>query len=82
MMTLYGTRRVDGTRSGNYVCYRHKASLKMCEIKAHEKCPLPSVPAELVEWQVFYVELMSLGTHASCIQRNALPIPPPVNRPP
>jgi len=30
----------------------------MREIKGHEKCPLPLIPAELLEWQVFYVELM------------------------
>lgn len=58
MLSQYGTRRVDGTHSRNYVCYWHKASSKMREIKGHEKCPLPSIPAELLEWQVFYVELM------------------------
>jgi hypothetical protein len=30
----------------------------MREIKGHQKCPLPLIPAELLEWQVFYVELM------------------------
>ena len=57
MLSQYGTRRVDGTRSRNYVCYWHKASSKMREVKGHEKCPLPLIPAELLEWQVFYVEL-------------------------
>ena len=58
MLAQYGTRRVDGTRSRNYVCYWHKAGPKTLEIKGHEKCSLPSIPAELLEWQVFYVELM------------------------
>jgi hypothetical protein len=49
---------VDGTRSRHYACYWHKASTKIREIKGHEKCPLPLIPAELLEWQVFYVELM------------------------
>jgi hypothetical protein len=30
----------------------------MREIKGHQKCPLPLIPAELLEWQIFYVELM------------------------
>jgi len=54
----YGTRRADGSRSRHYACYWHKASPKLREIKGHEKCPLPLIPAELLEWQVFYVELM------------------------
>ncbi|MGA2229235.1 MAG: recombinase family protein [Syntrophobacteraceae bacterium] len=58
MRSDYGTRRVDGTRSRHYACYWHKASPKVSEIKGHEKCPLPLIPAELLEWQVFYVELM------------------------
>jgi DNA invertase Pin-like site-specific DNA recombinase len=57
MLAQYGTRRFDGTRSRNYVCYWHKASLKMREVKGHDKCPLPLIPAELLEWQIFYVEL-------------------------
>jgi hypothetical protein len=57
MLSQYGTRRADGTHSRNYVCYWHKASSKMREVKGHEKCPLPLIPAELLEWQVFYVEL-------------------------
>jgi hypothetical protein len=58
MRSDYGTKRADGTRSRHYACYRHKASPKLREIKGHEKCPLPLIPAELLEWQVFYVELM------------------------
>lgn len=58
MRSDYGTRRVDGSRSRHYACYWHKASAKLREIKEHEKCPLPLIPAELLEWQVFYVELM------------------------
>ena len=54
----YGTRRADGTRSRHYACYRHKASPKLLSIKGHEKYPLPVIPAELLEWQVFYVDLM------------------------
>jgi hypothetical protein len=54
----YGTRRVDGTRSRHYDCYWHEATPKLREIKGHEKCPLPVIPAKLLEWQVFYVELM------------------------
>ncbi len=57
MVSQYGTRRVDGTHSRNYVCYWHKASSKMRELKGRDKCSLPSIPAELLEWQVFYVEL-------------------------
>ncbi|MGA2227788.1 MAG: recombinase family protein [Syntrophobacteraceae bacterium] len=60
MRSDYGTRRVDGTRSRHYACYWHKASSKLREIKGHEKCPLPLIPAELLEWQVFYVELLKL----------------------
>ena len=58
MLAQYGTRRANGTRSRNYVCYWHKAGPKTLEIKGHEKCSLPSIPAELLEWQVFYVELV------------------------
>lgn len=58
MRSDYGTRRVDGTRSRHYACYWHKAGPKTREIKGHQKCPLPLIPAELLEWQVFYVELM------------------------
>ncbi|MGA2227587.1 MAG: recombinase family protein, partial [Syntrophobacteraceae bacterium] len=58
MRSDYGNRRVDGTRSRHYACYWHKASTKIREIKGHEKCPLPLIPAELLEWQVFYVELV------------------------
>ena len=58
MRSDYGNRRVDGTRSRHYACYWHKAGPKTREIKGHEKCPLPLIPAELLEWQVFYVELM------------------------
>ncbi len=58
MRSDYGTRRVDGSRSRHYACYWHKASPKLREIKGHEKCSLPLIPAELLEWQVFYVELM------------------------
>ncbi len=58
MRSDYGTKRVDGSRSRHYACYWHKASHKLREIKGHEKCPLPLIPAELLEWQVFYVELM------------------------
>ncbi len=58
MRSDYGTRRTDGTRSRHYACYWHKASSKLREIKDHEKCPLPLIPAELLEWQIFYVELM------------------------
>ncbi|MGC8494614.1 MAG: recombinase family protein [Syntrophobacteraceae bacterium] len=54
----YGNRRVDGTRSRHYACYWHKVTPKLREIKGHEKCSLPLIPAELLEWQVFYVELM------------------------
>jgi hypothetical protein len=57
MLSQYGSRRIDGTRSRNYICYWHKASLKMREVKGHDKCSLPAIPAELLEWQVFYVEL-------------------------
>ncbi len=53
MMSLYGTRRIDGTRSRNYAWYWHKASGKLREIKGREKCPLPLIPAELLEWHVF-----------------------------
>ncbi len=49
---------MDGTRSRHYACYWHKTTPKLREIKGHEKCPLPLIPAELLEWQVFYVELM------------------------
>jgi len=58
MRSDYGTRRVDGSRSRHYACYWHKAGPKTREIKSHQKCPLPLIPAELLEWQVFYVELM------------------------
>ena len=58
MRSDYGTRRVDGSRSRNYACYWHKASPKLLSIKGHQKCPLPLIPAELLEWQIFYVELM------------------------
>lgn len=58
MRSDYGNRRVDGTRSRHYACYWHKAGPKTREIKGHQKCPLPLIPAELLEWQVFYVELM------------------------
>jgi site-specific DNA recombinase len=58
MRSDYGTRRVDGTRSRNYACYWHKASPKLLSIKGHEKCALPIIAAELLEWQLFYVELM------------------------
>jgi site-specific DNA recombinase len=58
MRSDYGTRRADGSRSRHYACYWHKAGPKLREIKGHEKCPLPLIPAELLEWQVFYVELM------------------------
>jgi len=58
MRSDYGTRRVNGTRSRHYACYWHKAGPKTREIKGHRKCPLPLIPAELLEWQVFYVELM------------------------
>ena len=58
MLAQYGTRRANGTRSRNYVCYWHKAGLKMREVKGREKCHMPLIPAELLEWQVFYVELM------------------------
>ena len=58
MRSDYGTRRVDRTRSRHYACYWHKVGPKTREIKGHEKCPLPLIPAELLEWQVFYVELM------------------------
>jgi site-specific DNA recombinase len=58
MRSDYGNRRVDGTRSRHYACYWHKTTPKLREIKGHEKCPLPLIPAELLEWQVFYVELM------------------------
>jgi site-specific DNA recombinase len=54
----HGTRRADGTRSRHYACYWHKAGPKLREIKGHEKCPLPLIPAELLEWHVFYVQLM------------------------
>lgn len=58
MRSDYGNPRVDGTRSRHYACYWHKAGPKTREIKGHQKCPLPLIPAELLEWQVFYVELM------------------------
>jgi hypothetical protein len=58
MRSDYGTRRIDGTRSRHYACYWHKAGPKTREIKGHGKCPLPLIPAELLEWQVFYVELL------------------------
>lgn len=58
MRSDYGTRRVDGSRSRNYACYWHKASPKLLSIKGREKCSLPIIPAELLEWQIFYVELM------------------------
>jgi len=58
MRSDYGTRRVDGTRSRHYVCYWHRASPKLREIKGRQKCSLPLIPAELLEWEVFYVELM------------------------
>jgi len=58
MRSDYGNRRVDGTRSRHYACYWHKAGPKTRKIKGREKCPLPLIPAELLEWQVFYVELM------------------------
>lgn len=54
----YGNRRVDGTRSRHYACYWHKTTPKLSKIKGHAKCSLPLIPAELLEWQVFYVELM------------------------
>jgi hypothetical protein len=49
---------MDGTRSRHYACYWHKAGPKTREIKGHQRCPLPIIPAELLEWQVFYVELV------------------------
>ncbi len=58
MRSDYGNQRVDGTRSRHYACYWHKAGPKTRAIKGREKCPLPLIPAELLEWQVFYVELM------------------------
>ena len=58
MRSDYGTRRVDGSRSRHYACYWHKATPKLLLIKGREKCPLPLIPAELLEWQIFYVELM------------------------
>jgi hypothetical protein len=58
MRSDYGTRRVDGSSSRHYACYWHKAGPKTREIKGHGKCPLPRIPAELLEWQVFYVELL------------------------
>jgi len=58
MRSDYGTRRIDGTRSRHYACYWHKAGPKTRKIKGHQKCPLPLIPAELLEWQVFYVELL------------------------
>jgi hypothetical protein len=58
MRSDYGTRRADGSRSRHDACYWHKAGPKLREIKGHEKCPVPLTPAELLEWQVFYVELM------------------------
>ncbi|MGO9018226.1 MAG: recombinase family protein [Syntrophobacteraceae bacterium] len=58
MRSDYGNRRVDGTRSRHYACYWHKATPKLLSIKGREKCPLPVIPAELLEWQIFYVELM------------------------
>jgi site-specific DNA recombinase len=58
MRSDYGTRRADGSRSRHYACYWHKAGPKTREIKGHQKCPLPIIPAELLEWQIFYVELM------------------------
>jgi hypothetical protein len=58
MRSDYGTRRADGSRSRHYACYWHKAGPKLREIKGHEKCPLPLIPAELFEWQVFYIQLM------------------------
>src|SRR5208283_1163569 len=57
MRSDYGNQRVDGTRSRHYACYWHKAGPKTREIKGRGKCPLPLIPAELLEWQVFYVEL-------------------------
>ncbi len=57
MRSDYGTKRVDGTRSRNYACYWHKATPKLLSVRAREKCPLPVIPAELLEWQIFYVEL-------------------------
>jgi hypothetical protein len=58
MRSDYGTRRADGSRSRHYACYWHKATPKLLLIKGREKCPLPIIPAELLEWQIFYVELM------------------------
>jgi DNA invertase Pin-like site-specific DNA recombinase len=58
MRSDYGTKRVDGTRSRHYACYWHKATSKLLSIKGRDKCPLPLIPAELLEWQIFYVELM------------------------
>jgi len=58
MRSDYGNRRMDGTRSRHYACYWHKAGPKTREIKGHQKCPLPIIPAELLEWQGFYVQLM------------------------
>jgi len=58
MLAQYGTRRVDGTHSRNYVCYWHMARLKMRTVEGREKCYLPLIPAELLEWQVFYFELI------------------------
>ncbi|GLI34195.1 zinc ribbon domain-containing protein [Desulforhabdus amnigena] len=58
MRSDYGTRRADGSRSRHYACYWHKVGPKTREIKGHQKCPLPLIPAELLEWQVFYVQLM------------------------
>ena len=58
MRSDYGTRRVDGSQSRHYACYWHKASGKLRIIKGRDKCPLPVIPAELLEWQIFYVELM------------------------
>jgi hypothetical protein len=57
MRSDYGTRRADGSRSRNYACYWHKATPKLLSIKGREKCSLPIIPAELLEWQIFYVEL-------------------------
>jgi len=54
----YGTRRVDGSRSRHYACYWHKATPKLLSVKGREKCSLPLIPTELLEWQIFYVELM------------------------
>src|SRR5208283_4538292 len=58
MRSDYGNRRIDGTRSRHYACYWHKTTPKLREIKGHEKCSLPLIPSELLEWQVFYIELM------------------------